>query len=188
MFGIGMGPSSQEKSQYNALNASSGFATNLGESDLSKSSSFFSTILSGNQSKIAQLLSPQTNAMKQQAGERKASTSQFNTRSGGTAASGQAIDTQTLGSVNQMIASLMGTSASNLASSGSSALGMGMQGQESAFGEAKTMQQQSSAQMNDIFKSASSIAGSVMGGIGNLDTTGGSTTGEQVKNFFSGAS
>jgi len=165
MFGIGVGPSSQEKSQYNALNASSSFATNLGESDLSKSSNFFSTILSGDQSKIAQLISPEANTMKQQAGQRKATTAQFGTRSGGTAAAGQAIDTSTLGSINSMISSLMGTSASNLASTGSSALGMGMQGTQAAFGEAKTMQEQSAAKWNDIFKSAASVAGSVMGAL-----------------------
>jgi hypothetical protein len=34
---------------------------------------------------------------------------------------------------------------------------------------------------------ASAVAGPVAGGIGNLDSTGGSTFGEQIGNFFTGA-
>jgi len=55
-----------------------------------------------------------------------------------------------------------------------------------AFNQSNTIQQQKQAQMNDIFSSAAGIAGDVMGGFGNLDTTGSSSFGEQVGNFMTG--
>ncbi len=43
-----------------------GFATGLGESNLSQASNFWSSILSGDQSKIAKTLGPEIGAIQQQ--------------------------------------------------------------------------------------------------------------------------
>ena len=102
------------------------FATNLGESDINKASNFWSSILSGNQSKISQTLAPEVNSMQQQGQQKKQQLAQFGTRSGGTASAASGIDAQTRGNISNMVASLLGSSASNLGSLGSSTLGQGM--------------------------------------------------------------
>jgi hypothetical protein len=57
---------------------------------------------------------------------------------------------------------------------------------QAAFGEASEIEQQQGQMESDIAGGISSLAGGVIGGIGNLDTTGGSTGGEQVQNFLAG--
>jgi hypothetical protein len=76
---------------------------------------------------------------------------------------------------------------SGFSNTGQNLLSTGVSGFGAAFNESNTMQKQRSSEWNDIFKSISGIAGGVAGGVGNLDTTGGSTGMEQFKNFFSGA-
>jgi hypothetical protein len=163
MFGIGMGPTQNEKNTYGNLTAASGFATNLGESDLTASSDFMKAILSGDSSKISQALAPQISGAKQRAQQQKKTTAEFGSRSGGTAASMAGIDDATHASITDLIGTLTGQSVSGLSSAGSSALGAGMSGYGTAFNEANTMQQQSQAQMGDIFNSIAGIAG-VAGG------------------------
>lgn len=55
-----------------------------------------------------------------------------------------------------------------------------------AFGEANTINQQSNQEFSDILGGITSIGSAALGGIGNLDTTGGSTGGEQFENFLEG--
>jgi hypothetical protein len=138
------------------------FATNLGEQNLNKASNFWSSILSGNQSKISQTLAPEVNAMQQQGQQQKEQLGQFGTRSGGTASAAANIGAQTRGNISNMVASLLGSSASNLGSLGSSTLGQGMQ----ALGQQANLSQ---VQMQNW---ASSILGrGITGGIGTI--TGG---------------
>ena len=103
------------------------FATGLGEKNLSQSSNFMSSILSGDQSKIGGVLGPDISSIKGQGMQSKLGTSQFSNRGGGSNATMQAADDTSRASVNKMISSLLGTSASGLASSGSSLLGQGIQ-------------------------------------------------------------
>ena len=114
------------------------FATNLGESNLSQSSNFMSSILSGNQSKIGKVLGPEISNIKGQGEESKLQTAQFGNRGGGSNASMQVADDKSRGSINNMISSLLGSSASGLASSGSSLMGQGMQ----AYGEQSKLSQE----------------------------------------------
>jgi type VI protein secretion system component VasK len=55
-----------------------------------------------------------------------------------------------------------------------------------AFNSATTVQNMRNQEQADIGGAVSGLAGMALGGFGNLDTTGGSTTGEQVANFFEG--
>ena len=122
------------------------FASNLGESNLSKASDFYSSILSGNQAKISQTLAPEVNAMQQQGQQQKEQLGQFGTRSGGTASAAAGIGASTRGNISNMVASLLGTSASSLGSLGTSALGQGMQayGQQASAAQAQTQGWESS--------------------------------------------
>jgi len=144
-------------------------------------------ILSGNAEQITQLLSPQISAEKKGVQQDQKTNAMMGTRSGGTAASNVASSDKVHSDITNLVGSLTGGAASGLTSVGSNLLGQGMSGAQAGFGEATQMQQQRAAQINDIFKSSAAVAGSVVGGIGNLDTTGGSTWQEQMKNFMSGA-
>jgi len=156
-----MGPSQNEKNTYGDLLSSSGFATNLGESDLSSSSDFMKAILSGDSSKISQALAPQISGAKTRAQQQKKTTAEFGTRSGGTAASMAGIDDATHASITDLIGTLTGGAASSLSSTGAGLLNSGMSGYGTAFNEAKTMQEQNQAKMGDIFGSIGNIAGVV---------------------------
>lgn len=123
------------------------FATGLGEKNLSQSSDFMSSILSGSQSKIGKVLGPEISNIKGQGMQSKLSTSQFGNRGGGTNASMQMADDTSRASINNMISSLLGTSASGLASSGSSLLGQGM---SATSQEASLSQQQMQNWANSI--------------------------------------
>ena len=182
-----MGASGQEKSQYNLLNSQTQFATGLGEGNLSLSSSFFRDLLNNPTKAMASEIS----AGQKQVGQQAKSNAEFGTRSGGTTGATQAAEGAERGNIINLMGKEQSGAAEQLSSSGQNLLGMGMQGSEAGFGEAKTMQEQNSAKLNDIFKSAASVGGGIASGISkgvkNLDTTGGSTGWEQFENFFSGA-
>lgn len=186
MFGIDFGPSGQESQQYNNLSGLSSTEGSMGLSDLGQSTDFMSAILSGNTAAIGQVLGPQIQAIQGQGQQQKQTNAQFGNRSGGTNSSNQTIDDTTRSNVNNLTSSLTGTALSGLNSTGLSLTKQAQSGFGTAFNEGTTMQGQRENQLNDIFSSIGNIASGVVGGIGNLDTTGGSSFGEQVGNFVNG--
>lgn len=163
MFGIDMGPSSGEKSQYGALTSASGFATGVGESDLDASSKFMQGILSGDSSKISAVLAPQISAAKKSAEETNKTTAEMGTRSGGTGASTAATNDKVHSDITNAVAGLTGNAATSLSTTGSGLLSAGMAGDEAGFAESKTMQDQNAAKWTDIIQSISKTAGTVAG-------------------------
>ena len=186
-FGIGMGPSTQEKQQYGQLTADAGWATGQGESDIAQSSKFMSDILSGDPTRTAQALAPQISGMQQRAEQQKDTIAQTGNRSGGHTAKVASIDAGTRGDVTNLVGGLTTHAADSLGAMGSDLFGKGMAGTETAFKETQTMHDQTEAMFNDIFKSSAQVASGIAGGVGNLDTTGSSSFGEQVGNFLQGA-
>jgi hypothetical protein len=160
-FGIGLGPSKQEKNEFGAMGNLANFATSSGESDISTADNFWKSILSGDPSKISQVLGPQTSAINKQAQEQKKTASEFGTRSGGTNAAQQMAGDQVRTTYDTMVSGLTGQAAGALGASGSSLLAAGLSGHEAAFSEADTLHQQSMAKLNDIFKSIAETAGAV---------------------------
>jgi hypothetical protein len=158
MFGIGYGPDKNEKNQFGALQQQSGFASTIGEKDLTDVSSFLDAVLSGDSSRISQALAPEISAAKGRAQEQKESLAQFGNRSGGTTSAQAHIDEATQGDLTNMEGSLTDRAAGELGSLGSNALGMGIEGTETGFDEAKTMHDQHLAQLNDIFQSSANMA------------------------------
>ena len=73
-------------------------------------------------------------------------------------------DDNTRSEVDSLISGLTGNAASALGASGSSLLSTGLSGHEAAFSMADTIHQQREAQLNDIFKSITSIASSFLPG------------------------
>jgi hypothetical protein len=162
-FGIGMGPDSNEKQQYGLLSGIAGFGSSQGKSDVMKAQDFWSSILSGDMSKISQVLAPEISSINKQTQQRKLTTSQFNNRGGGTNAYNQSLDDNALSSIRGMISNLTGSAASNIGNLGTSLLSTGLSGGEAAFGAADTMHQQNAAKWNDIFKSIGEVAGAAAG-------------------------
>lgn len=184
MFGIDMGPSSQEQGQYNLLNSSSQFATGLGQKNLSLSSEFFTNLLTN----PMKALSPEVSAGQKQVQQQAKTNAEFGNRGGGTNASTQAASAGNRTNLINAETTAQTGAASSLASTGSNLLSAGMGGEQAGFDEAKTIQGQKASQWSDLISSVASVAGGVAGGVGNLDTTGGSTGGEQFMNFLKGAS
>ena len=160
-FGVDMGVSQDQQSQHNNLTAASGFATGLGEQDLTASSNFMNEILSGDPTKVATALAPQINQQQQRNQQAKDTTAQFGPRSGGTAATVANMGAADRASTTDLVGSLTGKAAGELGSMGGNLLNSGMQGNATAFGEANTLHDQTLAQLNDLFKSIGSTTGAV---------------------------
>jgi len=172
-FGIGQGPTSEEKKQFRDLSGVAGFATSQGEGDILSADNFWKSILSGDPNKIAKVLGPQTSAINKQAQQQKKTAAEFGTRSGGTAAAENMAGDETRRLYEQMVSGLTGEAAGALGASGSSLLSASISAHEGAFTEANVIQQQHAAQLDDIFKSITSIAGAVFAPGSNLFGKGG---------------
>ena len=187
-FGIDMGVSDQQKSNYGNLTNASGFATNLGEKDLGASSKFMTDILSGDVGKITQALAPQIGAAKSSAQQQNKQNAEFGTRSGGTAATTSATNDKVHSDITNLIAQLTGGAASSLGSQGSGLLTTGIAGDQAGYNIAKDMQQQKEAKFNDIINDSSQVAEMVVGaGAGVMATPAGASTGERWMAGLQGA-
>lgn len=120
------------------LNSQIGTLGNLGNSSVTSgqqnqntASSFFNSILSGDADKV---LAPQIAGIKGQGQQQKQTLSQFGNRGGGTNATAQMSDDTTRKGINDLIASLTGSAATNLASLGTTQVGQGL----SAYGAQAT--------------------------------------------------
>jgi hypothetical protein len=166
MFGIGMGPDSNEQNAFGALKSGAGFATGLGEKNLTTASNFMGDIASGDASRITQALAPQISAAKQSAQQNTATAAQFGTRGGGTGAFTASTNDRIHAGITNLIGSLTGGAVSGLGTMGGNLMGQGLTGTQAEFGEANTLHQQRMAQINDIFSSAAKLAGPVAGAVG----------------------
>ena len=115
---------SSDMSQFGQIGS---FATNKGESNVSKASDYWSSILGGDASKTAKTLAPQIGAAKESAQQDTKKAAEQGTRSGGTAASTAATSDKTRATITGQIGNLTSSSASNLGQMGSSLMSQGMQ-------------------------------------------------------------
>ncbi len=180
MFGIDMGVSGDQSAQHGSLEQSSGFATGLGENDLTASSKFMQGILSGDSSKITSLLAPQIGALKTSAQQTAKTTAENGTRSGGTAATAAAANDKVHSDITNLVAGITGNAASTLGSEGSNLLSTGMAGTQAGFDQATKLQQQKLAKFNDIVNSTAAVAAAPFTGgasLTGLTSNGGSGMG-----------
>jgi len=162
-FGVGMGPSGEEKQAYGEMSNLGKFGIGHGEKDISQAENFWSSILSGDPSQISKVLGPQISAVNKQTQEQKKTASEFGNRGGGTNAAMQSLDDRSIAAVRSMISNLTGEAGGALGSLGGGLLSTGAAATGEAFGQAKTMQEQNQAKWNDIFQSIAAVAG-VAGG------------------------
>jgi hypothetical protein len=114
------------------------FAGGLGQKLTSQAGGFFSDLLSGDPSKTAKLLAPQTREMRQRAQQGKQALAQFGSRSGGTAGAAAGIDAATRGDINDLVAKLTGSAVTGAASMGQNLIDTGL----NALGNQVQMSQQ----------------------------------------------
>lgn len=140
------GQNSTLNQDIGATGSAAGFASTQGQSDTAAASSFYKTLLSGDQGAIGKLLAPQINSTQKQGQQKKQTLSQFGNRSGGTNASVQGIGDSTTGSINDMISSLTGSAASGLGSMGQNLLSTGIAGygQQAALSQSRMSNWQNS--------------------------------------------
>lgn len=137
--------------------------TGAGVKNLNNASSFWNTILSGDQQAISKLLAPEISTIQGQGQQQIQNASQFGNRSGGENAAAQTnIDSQRQ-QVEQMIAGLTGQAASQVGNLGATQLGFGLDAnqQRASDAEQKLQNQQNS------------LLGNIIGqGIGAAETAG----------------
>lgn len=141
------------------------YGVNTGESDINQAGGFWSSILSGDPTKIGQVLGPQIQAIQGQGQQQKQTLGQFGNRSGGTNAKAQTIGDTSRSEVNNLVGNLTGAAASNLGSMGQNLLSQGT----SALGQQVQASQLQMQNWNN------SILGGLAGGISS--TLGKAATG-----------
>lgn len=156
---------SQELNQWGNLSDIAGFGKKKGESNINQASTFYSDILSGDPTKQAAAIAPETATIEGQAEQQKKTSSEFGNRSGGTNATNQMIDTNAKSSVNDLINKLLTTSASSLTSIGENELSLGETAAGTLASDTETSRQFDKQQENQM---GSGIAGLLKGGIGSV--------------------
>jgi len=170
-FGVGMGPSSEEKGMGKFFTDLSTYGTQQGKTDIGQAENFWSSILSGDMNRISQVLGPEFSAINKQAQQRKMTTSQFGNRGGGTNAVMQSLDDNTTSAIHSMISDLTSKAATGLTGIGQNLLSTGVESGGEAFGIDKTLHDQNAAKWGDIFKSIETIAAGAAG-MPTLPSTG----------------
>lgn len=87
---------------------------------------WLSDIMSGDTTKIGQILAPETATARQQAQQAKNTMAQFGTRGGGTGSAAASIDASTRGNILNMIAGLTGSAVQTAGSMGENMVDTGM--------------------------------------------------------------
>ena len=151
----------------NQFGQDAGVAGNLGTGDATAASKFYQDVLSGDPTKQAEAIAPETKAAQDQAAQAKATTAQFAPRSGGTAATTAGIDATTRANLISLLGGLKTTAAS-----GASTLGTAEQSlsQQATGKQAELSQEQMQNWLNSILgKGISTAAGAAESfGLGKL--------------------
>ena len=98
------------------------FSSGLGEKNTTQGSNFFSSLLSGDSTKTAQVLAPQISSLKTSVNQDQKTAAQNGTRSGGTAAGNAAEKDKVHADITNLTGNLTGAAASSLLNSGTSLL------------------------------------------------------------------
>ena len=115
-----------------AFQQSAGFSTGVGEGDVTAASKWYNDILSGDPTKMAEAVAPETSAIQGQAQQAKDQTAQFSPRSGGTAAAMAGLDANTRAQIIKLLGGLQSGSAGSLASLGTQEQETGLESRQQA--------------------------------------------------------
>ena len=101
-----------------AFQQNAGFAQGVGQGDVTAASKWYNDILSGDPTKMAQAVAPETAAIQEQTQQAKNKTAQFSPRSGGTTAAMAGLDENTRAQIIKLLGGLQGGAAGSLANLG----------------------------------------------------------------------
>lgn len=151
-------PTAAEQAQLGQVGGSE---LGQGQGYTTKAGNYYSNILSGNPSQIAQTLAPEISAQQGQIQNQANQNAQFGNRAGGTNASTQAAAGQGRGNIINLVGQAQSGAASGLAGMGSNLLSQGA----SNVGNEATLANQSNQQtLNEIGQTATGAA-QLLGGI-----------------------
>jgi hypothetical protein len=156
-------PTAQEQAQLGQIG---GYELGQGQGYTNQAGNYYSNLLSGDTSAIAQTLAPQISAQQGQLQNQMNQNAQFGNRAGGTNASNQAAAGQARGNIINAIGGAQQGAAGALGSMGSNLLsqGAGNIGQEANM--AYKSNQDTLSQMGGIGQAAAEIAMGAAGGFG----------------------
>jgi hypothetical protein len=111
-----------------AFESSAGFASGVGQGDVTAASKWYDSILSGDPTKMAEAVAPETSAIQGQAQQEKNKLAQFAPRSGGTTAAVAGLDANTRAQIIKLLGGLQSGAAGNLSSLGTTEQGVALGG------------------------------------------------------------
>jgi hypothetical protein len=109
-----------------------GFDTGIGEGDVTKASQWYNDILSGDPTKMAEAVAPETAAIQGETQQAKDQTAQFGGRSGGTAAAIAGMDANSRAQIIKLLGGLQSGAAGSLGGLGTTEQGMATTNEEAA--------------------------------------------------------
>jgi len=144
----------------NNLGSLAGFSTGTGEKGTDAALTYDLGLLSGDPTKVAQTMAPETQQIQTQAQQNKNTVAQFGNRGGGMNAVMAGLDDATRAKLLSLAGGLRSSAAANAGSIGTANLGMAANDTNS---QAKLAEQQQQNAFNSIFGKA------ISGGIGSLE-------------------
>jgi hypothetical protein len=115
-----------------AFQSQAGFSAGVGNKDVTAASKWYNDILSGDPTKMAEAIAPETSAVQGETQQAKNQTAQFSPRSGGTAATIAGLDANTRAQIIKLLGGLQSHAASGDASLGTTEQGIGLESRKAA--------------------------------------------------------
>lgn len=142
----------------NQFGQEAGFAQGVGQKGVTDASKWYSDVLSGDPSKMAEAVAPETAALQGQAQQKKNQLAQFGPRSGGTEAAVAGMDADTRAQIIKLLGGLQSGTAGAEANLGTAEQGMALNAQQ--------MQDEAAMQQQEL--ESNSILGGMLGGLGKV--------------------
>jgi hypothetical protein len=151
----------------NTAGSISNFNNNAGQTNETDASNFYQGILSGDPSKIAAVEAPEIAAGQQQTQQAKNQAAEFGTRSGGTAATGEAADSANRANIINLTGQLQQGAAAGEAGLGEnqSSTGLTANGQQAAISQEQLQNMMNSILGKGISSGAGALEGAALGAI-----------------------
>jgi hypothetical protein len=125
----------------NNFQTQAGFASGVGEGDVTAASKWYNDILSGDPTKQAEAIAPETSAIQSEGQQAKDTTAQFSPRSGGTASWMAGLDENSRAQIIKLLGGLQSGAAASDATLGENEQGLALTDQQAADQAAQQRQQ-----------------------------------------------
>jgi hypothetical protein len=149
-----------------AFQQAAGFDTGEGTKDVTAASKWYNDILSGDPTKMAEAVAPETSAIQGEAQQKKDELAQFSPRSGGTTAAVAGMDANTRAQIIKLLGGLQSTAASGDASLGTTEQNLALNNRAQA--DQAAIEKQKLQQDSILGQTLGAVTGSVVGNDLNL--------------------